>query len=361
MPSMREGAFPVTHAHAPARPCASHTGGMRPSHSPAAAQAPARAAGHFVASDPPHSPVPDLIPDLISGWCTHLLVERGLQPLSIGSYRADLQQFLTHLSSDNPARTLHSATRHDLQSFLAALSARGLSPRAASRKLSSLRGFYRWLLRSGFTQADPTLHLSSPSGWRVLPKAISEQVVSGALSRAASASAEAGEASVRQSGEQATAPAFAQPKRAPRQEKRTASSGTPTPDIQATKNSLAEAVALRDHAILEVLYAAGLRASEATALTVAGVQLSVSQLRVVGKGNRERIVPIGQPAVVALQRYLSAGRPRLLGRASPASHLFPRGPRSPPQPPVHLEPRQGSHRRRRKPPHAAPQLRHPYG
>ena len=225
----------------------------------------------------------------LRAYSSFLRVERGLQPLSIEAYHADLFQFQQHLG---PV-PLAQATRNDISSFLALLASRGISARAAARKLSSLRGFYRWLLRSGLATADPTVHISLPSGWKVLPKALAESTVSDVLS---AAQARAGrERKARPAGQ--------------------------------TRATLAEAAALRDGAILEVLYAGGLRASEVVSLTVGSLDLDGLRLRVLGKGDKERVVPVGRAAVLALERYLREGRPVQAASAPRESRLFlsPRG------------------------------------
>ena len=210
----------------------------------------------------------------IAEYLRFLQVERGLQPLSLDAYGADLARCAEHLGK----RPLAEATREDLAGWLAALYGRGLSPRAVARKVSSLRGFFRWLLREGHAAADPTEHLQTPGGRRVLPKALAEATVARTLAEAGGKAAALKEA-------------------APEQ-----------------KREAAEA--LRDHAILELLYAGGLRASELTALTVASLRLSALQLRVVGKRDKERITPMGRAAVQALEHYLRQGRP-VLAEAHP--------------------------------------------
>ncbi len=228
----------------------------------------------------PPDPLPAAARDpLLRRYAGFLRIERGLQPLSIAAYQSDLEQFAALLEG----RSLAEATRQDVSAFLAALSARGISARAAARKLSSLRGFYRWLLRSGLGTADPTLHTSTPAGWRVLPKALAELTVEESLDAAGA----------RAAYQQQVRPA------------------------DQAMASAAEAVALRDSAILEVLYGSGLRATELVTLTVAGVDMAGAKLRVLGKGDKERIVPMGGPAVHALERYLAQGRPALC-QASPA-------------------------------------------
>ena len=223
---------------------------------------------------------------LLRDYASYLRVERGLQPLSVEAYRSDLLQFELLLA---PARrSLCEATRDDIAGFLATLTRRGISARAAARKLSSLRGFYRWLLRSGLATADPTVHVSLPSGWKVLPKAVAESSVSRLLAAAETRSAQA-------------------------------RSARPADRREAT---LAEATALRDAAILEVLYAGGLRATEAASLTVGGLDLEGLRLRVLGKGDKERVVPMGRAAVLSLERYLRDGRPVLAAQAPREPRLF---------------------------------------
>ncbi len=208
-------------------------------------------------------------------------MDKGLQPLSVEAYRSDLDQWAQHLALEG--RLLLDATRDDVASFLGSLAARGVTARAAARKLSSLRGFYRWLLAAERIGTDPMLHVRLPSGFRTLPKAMAEATVSTMLDAAQSrARAAAGSAGC----------------------------------------SKAEAAELRDVAVLELLYAGGLRATEVTTLTVASLQLASAQLRVRGKGDRERVVPIGRSAVAAIERYLRRGRPALVAMTPREARLF---------------------------------------
>lgn len=223
---------------------------------------------------------------LLLNYAGFLRVERGLQPLTVEAYQADLCQFEQQLQAGG--RTLSQATRGDVAVFLTRLGARGVATRSAARKLSSLRGFYRWLLRSGHATADPTLHTSSPAGWQVLPKALAESSVVEVLNRA------------RDKAEDSEAPLEAQ--------------------LHGQQGSHAEA--LRDAAMLEVLYAGGLRATELVTLTTGGLQLAAARLRVLGKGDRERVVPIGREAVLALKRYLRDARPALTANAKGEPRLF---------------------------------------
>jgi integrase/recombinase XerD len=209
---------------------------------------------------------------LLREFVAYLRVEKGLRPLSCEAYERDLLQFSEFLETQ-PA-TLIGATQAQVAGFLEHLSRHGVESRSAARKLSCLRGFYRWLLLDKRIRRDPTLNLESPATWKVLPKSLAVSEVDGMLTR---------------SGMAADAPQ-------------------------------ADAVALRDRAILELLYAAGLRVSELTGLNVADLSLDAGRALLRGKGDKERIVPLGRASVEALEQYLKDGRPALAKR--PTSRLF---------------------------------------
>ena len=204
---------------------------------------------------------------LLRAYVIYLRVEKGLQPLSCEAYQGDLLQFAEFL--EGRQLTPLAAQQADVTGFLRHLGEHGVSSRSAARKLSSLRGFYRWLLLDGRVKHDPTLHLDSPATWTILPKALAESAMNAALDRARAASCAGGPAQ------------------------------------------------LRDWAVLELLYGAGLRVSEASGLNVADLDLAGGRLRVRGKGDKERLLPLGEPAARALGAYLEHGRPSLLaaGRA----------------------------------------------
>jgi integrase/recombinase XerD len=211
---------------------------------------------------------------LLREYLAYLRVEKGLRPLSCEAYQRDLLQFAEFLE---PASLL-DGTQALVSGFLDHLKQHGVESRSAARKLSCLRGFYKWLLLDKRVRRDPTLNLESPATWKVLPKSLAVSEVGDMLERAALA-AEHPQASV----------------------------------------------ALRDRAILELLYAAGLRVSELTGLNVADLSLEAGRALVRGKGDKERIVPLGQPAVAALQKYLQHARPALARRASSRLFLSARG------------------------------------
>ncbi|MBN8726629.1 MAG: site-specific tyrosine recombinase XerD [Xanthomonadales bacterium] len=189
--------------------------------------------------------------------------ELGLAGHTLASYRRDLEAFARWLGGRGSS--LAGARRADLQDFLAArsgsggTSGRGYKPRSNARLLSCLRHFYRWLLREGGIDEDPTLLVDAPRLPRSLPKALSEAEVEALLA----------------------APA-----------------DTP--------------LGLRDRAMLELMYATGLRVSELVGITAAQVNLRQGVLRVVGKGGKERLVPLGDEAAHWLGRYVGEARPLIL-------------------------------------------------
>ena len=203
--------------------------------------------------------------DLIRGYQTYLRVEKGLRPLTCDAYERDLLQLAEYLETTGGG-LLEQAQRESLSGFLEHLQAHHVEMRSRARKLSCLRGFYRWLLLDKQISYDPTINLESPSGWRVLPKSLAESEVTEMM-------------------EQANAQAC-------------------HPD--------AKGVALRDHAMLELLYGGGIRVSELVDLRVEDLSVQQGQILVRGKGDKERIVPLGRAALEALQIYLERGRPGLL-------------------------------------------------
>ncbi len=204
---------------------------------------------------------------LIDRFLEHLVVERGLAQNSLEAYRRDLARYAAHLKG---RRTRIAALdRAEVPRYLLALREAGLSPRSVARHLSAIRQFHRFLVREGHAAQDPTSHLESPRPWRRLPTILSGDEVERLLAF----------------GEATTPQAF------------------------------------RDHAMLEVLYACGLRVSELVGLRLSDLDLTVGIVRVLGKGDKERLVPLGDAAVESLRAYLTHGRPRLeRRRASP--HLF---------------------------------------
>jgi integrase/recombinase XerD len=200
---------------------------------------------------------------LVREYLVCLRVEKGLRPLTCKAYECDLLQFAEYLEAAN--RVLTAARTEDVSGFLKHLGQHGVDSRSAAKKLSCLRGFYKWLLLDKRIQRDPTLNLDSPKSWKVLPKSLAVDEMASVLERA----------------------------------KVTA------------EHPQADAAALRDRAMLELLYAGGLRVSELVGLQVSDLALDAGRALVRGKGDKERIVPLGRPAVEALETYLRQGRPAL--------------------------------------------------
>jgi len=200
------------------------------------------------------SPDSQLLDQFLDG----IWLESGLSANTLAAYRTDLRAFQSWLAKKGLA--LEQVTRADLLAYLAANVRVGLSPRSSARHLSTLRRFYRYLLIQGRTQADPTADVRSPVIGRPLPKNISEQGVEKLLS-------------------------------------------TPPRDT---------ALGSRDRAMLETMYASGLRVSELVGLTLNELDLTTGLVRVVGKGGRERIVPLGEEASESLGEYLGQARSDLL-------------------------------------------------
>ncbi len=203
---------------------------------------------------------------LLREYMTYLSVEKGLRPLSRESYLRDLEQLAEFLETTHTS--LLSATQTQVSAFMEDMRSRHVESRSIARKLSCWRGFYRWLLKDKRIQHDPTVNLETPASWKVLPKSLAEAEVGDVLTRAA----------------------------------------------QMAAHPQAEPQMLRDYAVLELLYAGGLRVTEVTTLREADLHLDQARVQVRGKGDKERIVPLGVPSIKALERYLKEGRPALCSK-----------------------------------------------
>jgi integrase/recombinase XerD len=214
--------------------------------------------------------------ELLREYLAYLRVEKGLRPLSCEAYQRDLLQFAEYVEGESLSLV---AVRHpQVAGFLEHLKQHGVESRSTARKLSCLRGFYRWLLLDKRIERDPTVNLESPSAWKVLPKSLAQSEVTAMLEHA---------------------------------------------DLKPGNSVTADAVALRDHAILELLYAGGLRVSELTGLHEEDLSLEAGRVLVRGKGDKERIVPLGRAAIEAIEKYLRDGRPQLVRkRGRTAGQLF---------------------------------------
>ena len=201
---------------------------------------------------------------LLDQFIAHLRVERGLAANTIQAYSRDLVGFLAYLGGRGP----EEVTQDEISSYMGSLRGR-LSARSAARGLSSIRMFYRFLVSEGRIETSPARLVETPKLPRRLPEILSPDEVERLLEQ-------------------------------------------PDPDTPSGS---------RDRAMLELLYATGLRVSELTGLRVRDVNLEAGFVRLVGKGSKERVVPMGDKAMDAVRAFLSGGRDHLLGRRS-SSHLF---------------------------------------
>jgi integrase/recombinase XerD len=210
---------------------------------------------------------------VVREYLAYLRVEKGMRPATCEAYANDLDQFAEQVERRDAL--LLTASETDVKDFMARLRGNHVDARSVARKLSCLRGFYRWLLLDKRIAHDPTVTIETPASWKVLPKSLAEGEVAEMLERSAAAA------------------------RVPE----TAGRGGDSAVVQA--------LALRDHAILELLYAGGLRVGEIVALGEEDLHLDQARAQVRGKGDKERIVPLGRRAVEALEEYLKQGRPAL--------------------------------------------------
>ncbi|HZC24046.1 MAG TPA: tyrosine recombinase [Candidatus Binatia bacterium] len=206
---------------------------------------------------------------VLAGFLDYLRIEKGLGQLSIRAYSTDISQFAAFL--EERKRQLLSARRSDVREFLQQLFSNRVDGRSVGRKLSALRHFYRYLLLDDKIDHDPTLDIESPRQWKVLPKSLARDEIEATLA--------APEALL---------------------------------SARHRDSKDAAALALRDRAMLELLYAGALRVSELVTATLEDLKLESGYMLVRGKGDKERIVPLGKPAQDALRGYLTDGRPLLM-------------------------------------------------
>ncbi len=205
--------------------------------------------------------------DWIGEFVDYLRVEKGLAANSIAAYARDLGKLAGW--SRQRGRALESLGQEDLASWVQALRQGGLAPRSVSRAVAAARAFYRFLLLDRVIAADPTEHLESPRSFRPLPRFLNRREVERLLE---------------------------------------------APDT-------ASALGIRDRTMLEVMYATGLRVSELVRLTLAQLNLRLGIVTCMGKGSKERIVPVGDVAGSWVAKYIDEARPALLGRRQ-SNYLF---------------------------------------
>ena len=207
---------------------------------------------------------------VISAFLDYLRIEKGLAPLTLSAYTSDITQFAGFLHGRK--RILLNARREEVRAFIQQLFANSVDGRSVGRKLSALRHLYKYLLLDKAISHDPTLNIDSPKQWKVLPKSLARAEVETIL---------AGPPKVANSPESA-------------------------------------AIFLRDRAMLEMFYAGALRVSEIVGVKLEDLKLETGYVLVRGKGDKERIVPLGKSAQESLTSYLKESRPKLAaGKHSP--------------------------------------------
>ncbi len=207
----------------------------------------------------------------LAEYLAHLSVERNLSPRTLDAYARDLRAFVGWLAERGIP--LGRVDRGTLRTYIGARRDAGISARSAARLLSSLRGFFLFLVRQEALPTDPTAELRAPALWRSVPEVLTAQEVEALLA---------------------------------------------APDTN-------KPTGLRDRAMLETLYATGLRVSELVGLLMDEVRLDPGFVRVVGKGRKERVVPLGRSAIEWIERYLNDARPLLDRRRRPELFLNARG------------------------------------
>ena len=210
----------------------------------------------------------DALDNLVDRYINYLLVEKGLSARTIDAYSADLSRYTDYITADKAG----GVSEHDTQlllRYLIHLRSQGLTARSRARHLVTIRGFYRFLVQEKILSYDPAALIDLPKSGLQLPDVLTVEEIDRLLK---------------------------------------------APDTK-------KATGFRDAAMLEMLYAAGLRVSELLGLKLLDVNLEAGYVRVLGKGARERVVPIGRHARDKIERYLSAWRPKLL-KQTPSAYLF---------------------------------------
>ncbi len=197
---------------------------------------------------------------LIEAFLNYISVERGLSRNTVISYSEDLGSYLKYLKSQSIS-SLSATTKNEIVNFMMSQKDRGMAANSIARSLAAIRMFYRFLVRERILKSDPSSLVDSPKLWKRIPDTLSVNEVETLLA---------------------------------------------APNVRDLKQGA------RDRAILETLYATGMRVSEAVNLKLDNVNTEVGFLRCVGKGDKERIIPLGKKAIASIERYLAASRPLLL-------------------------------------------------
>jgi len=208
------------------------------------------------------------VKELIDSFLDYLSVERALAKNTIIAYREDLNIYLDFIAK-RKITVLSGITKNDIVEFMLAEKTKGISPTSISRRLAAIRMFHRFLTRERILKNDPTVLIDTPKLWKKVPDALSLNEVEALISQ---------------------------------------------PNVRDYQGA-------RDKAILETLYATGMRVSEATYLKTNNVNLDIGFLRCIGKGNKERIIPLGRKAISSINRYLEFSRPHFLKKKT-SEQLF---------------------------------------
>jgi len=207
--------------------------------------------------------------DMVEEFLSYILVEKGLSDNTVSAYRNDLCKYTNFIEKKKKRLHIQEATRSDISDYMMSLKESGLSANSISRNLVAIKVFHRFLLRERYLKEDVTSVLDSPKPWKRLPEALSVSDVESILKK------------------------------------------------PNTRTSMG----IRDKAAIELMYATGLRVSELVNLVIDNINLEVGFIKCVGKGNKERIVPIGKQAQDALNRYLDKSRPKMI-KENQAPSLF---------------------------------------
>lgn len=205
---------------------------------------------------------------LLELFLDYLSVERGLSSNTIVSYRQDLETYTEFLNSCN-ITSFSDTKKQQVTNFMFSQKEAGLSVNSIARRLAAIKSFYRFLNRERILKEDPSILVDSPKLWRKIPETLSLNEV----------------------------------------------------DALLDQPSIRDRQGMRDKAILETLYATGMRVSEAVNLRLDNVNLDIGFLRCVGKGNKERVIPLGKKAIISLKRYLESSRPHFLKKKN-SEYLF---------------------------------------
>ncbi len=206
--------------------------------------------------------------EFIDSFLDYLSVERNLAKNTIFAYKRDLDSYMKYLESRH-INTISKTTKNDITNFMLSQKDAGLNPSSISRRLAAIKVFYRFLVRERILSADPTSLMESPKLWKKIPQVLSLKEIEAMLAAV------------------------------------------------NTRNKQG----IRDRAILEIMYATGMRVSEVAELKSEGVNLEIGFVRCLGKGSKERIIPLGTKAIEAIKKYLKDSRPILLGKKQ-SPYLF---------------------------------------